>query len=89
MSPDSILTRAAELFGVSLAAIIGTSRSRQAVAARQAVAYALRQQAWTVVAIGKLLRRDHTTICYATRAAEQRAIASPAYALDLLDLSQR
>lgn len=89
MSPDHVLTRAAELFGVSPVAITGITRGRRAVAARQAVAYALRKQAWTVVAIGELLGRDHTTICYATRQAERRAILDPAYALDLCDLSQR
>lgn len=89
MNAETLLARAATLFGVTPAAIVGTNRSRQAVAARQAIAYTLRQQDWTVVAIGRLLGRDHTTICYASRAAEQRAVASPAYALNLLELSQR
>ena len=81
-----ILERAANVFDLPLAAIPGRSRERRVVEARQAVCLALRRDHWTVVAIGELIGRDHTTVIYSVQAAERRAVESPEYALDLLEL---
>jgi chromosomal replication initiation ATPase DnaA len=65
-----LLVKAAELFRLPIAAIVGPSRQRRITLARFAVARAARRAGHTWVAIGEALGgRDHTTII----AAEQRA----------------
>jgi chromosomal replication initiator protein len=81
-----IVERAARTFEVSRAALIGGSRQRHIVQARQALAWALRQThpELSLAAIGDLLGgRDHTTILWALEAAERRARDDPRYALRL------
>lgn len=84
------VTRAAAVFGVSEGAILSDSRDSQAVAARHAVAWVLRNESGlSLIAIGRILGRDHSTVMYAIRAAEQRAIASVYDALQLAALLRR
>ena len=79
---DDILDRAAQLFDVPRAAILGRAKTRRVVLARQAVAWALRKRytSLSLVEIGERLGgRDHTTIIYSVAAAEQRAKQDPEY----------
>jgi len=80
---DVVLARAAALFVVSVADLLGPRRFARLAPARQAAAWALRAHGYTVVEIGELFDRDHTTICYHTKVAEKRAEADPAYAAQL------
>jgi chromosomal replication initiator protein len=80
---------AAQTFEVPRAALLGGSRQRHIVQARQALAWALRQThpELSLAAIGDLLGgRDHTTIMWALEAAERRARADPRYAVRLSTL---
>lgn len=83
-----ILLRASITFDVPIKAILGTRRTQCVVEARQAVAYAARRK--TVLSLQeigiRLGGRDHTTIIYAIRAAEQRAAADYDYAMQLAEL---
>jgi len=89
-APSPVVTKAAAVFGVSERAILSHSRDRQATLARHAVAWALRYEAGlSLIAIGRLLDRDHTSIVYAIRAAEQRAVANARDALQLSALLRR
>jgi chromosomal replication initiator protein len=87
-----LLETAAQTFEVPRAALMGQSRQRHIVQARQAVAWALRQThpELSLAAIGDLLGgRDHTTILWAVDAAERRAKADARYALRLSALVSR
>lgn len=84
--PAATLRAVCALFGVSEADLIGRRRSRRLTPARQAAAYALRRAGLSLVEVGELLRRDHTTIIYSVRQAEARATTDPAYAAKLHQL---
>lgn len=81
-----LLDIAARTFEVSRAALIGGSRQRHIVQARQVLAWALRQThpELSLAATSDLLGgRDHTTVMWALEAAERRAKDDPRYALRL------
>lgn len=73
MSVEQLVRTTSYLFNVEEHAIFGDSRLARVAEARQVLAWALRQENWTLEAIGQLLRRDHTTIMYAVKAVEQKA----------------
>ncbi len=73
---NDILCRAANVFGVTIADLIGPRRTPDLVQARFAAAYALRRhcQDMPLCAIGAVLGgRDHSTIINALRRAEALA----------------
>jgi chromosomal replication initiator protein len=81
-----LVETAARTFEVPRTALLGRSRRRHIVYARQALAWALRHThpELSLSAIGDLLGgRDHTTIIWAIEAAERRAKADPRYAVRL------
>lgn len=59
--------------GVSLATMRSTNRSDAVHAARVEVYKLLRSQGWSLLEIGKLFRRDHTTIHHALKVESRRA----------------
>lgn len=63
------IARVAELTGVPAADITGRSRFREHFRARRLVCLDLRARGWSYSRIGKLLGRDHSTICHAVRSA--------------------
>lgn len=70
---QSIVTIAAHLFGVSESDITGLSRVARITEARQAIAWALREEHWSLESIGMLLGgRDHTTIMYNIERASRK-----------------
>jgi chromosomal replication initiator protein len=86
---NQILDTAAAVFEIPRAALTGRSRTRDVAWARQAVAWALRRKypLLSLQEIGRLLGgRDHTTIMWALKAAEQRAASDPDYALRMTAL---
>ena len=87
-----VIQTTAELFGITRDDLVGPSRARHIVEARQAAAYALRQRfpSMSLCQIGQLVgRKDHTTILHALQRAEQRAVANYDYALRLSALLGR
>jgi hypothetical protein len=82
-----LIERTAHLFDVPPDALIGPGRTQRVAYARFALAWALRQNDWSLQEIGALLKRDHTTIIHAIEAAEQRAAESPDYAARLTKLA--
>jgi chromosomal replication initiator protein len=76
MISDDVLSRTANLFGVTVADLTGPRRTPDLVQARFAAAYALRRhcQDMPLCAIGRALGgRDHSTIINALRRAEALA----------------
>lgn len=68
-----LCARAARLCDVPAGAIRDRrGRSQRLTDARQAIAYVLYSRQYTVVEIGDLLRRDHSTICYSLKQARRR-----------------
>lgn len=88
MTPDQLADTAAFAFGVNKGAIFGTTRTARVVEARQALAWALRQQEWSLKSIGAFLRRDHTTIMYALEAVERLRTRNARFAERLAILAQ-
>ena len=83
IDPAVILERAAAAFGTTVEALIGPRRFKRLTAPRQAAAWALRQIGLTLMEIGEILHRDHTTIIASIEQAERRAAADKEYALIL------
>ncbi len=64
--PEEILRHVAEVFGVTLAQLLGRDRSRQVALPRQVAMYLLREEtSLSLPQIGEVLGgRDHTTVLY-------------------------
>ena len=80
---EELIDAAARLFDVSRQELIGSSRTREVVIARQAAAWALhkRYPELSLTRIGQLLGgRHHTTIIDAVTRAERRARSDRDYA---------
>ncbi|KKW45669.1 MAG: hypothetical protein UY96_C0017G0070 [Parcubacteria group bacterium GW2011_GWB1_56_8] len=70
---DSCIDAAATIFGVTPYAIHRGRKHREIVLARHAIIYSLCEEAkFSLVKIGKLMKRDHTSIMAARDKAEQR-----------------
>jgi len=52
----------AEKHGVTVAEMLSASRASHLVEARRDLAFALRARSWSYPRIGKLMKRDHTTV---------------------------
>ena len=76
--PKQIIQEAAQKHGITVSELIGESRCKHYVIARQEAAYRIRKECgYGLPRIGKLLGgRDHTTILHACRAHEKRMAAS-------------
>lgn len=69
-----IIARIADLHGVSVKELVGDSRLRKFVLARQHAAYELCRRGKTLPEVGRLLGdRDHTTILHAARVWPKKA----------------
>jgi chromosomal replication initiator protein len=85
--PPALLSTASAVYNVSVGDILGRQRSRNAVLARHAVIYTLRSETdLTLMEIGALLDRDHTSIIAAVASIEAKAIKSAQIALGLAEL---
>src|SRR5260221_12112235 len=73
VTPDQLADTTAFLFGVKRADIFSSSRVTRVAEARMALAWALRQNNWSLESIGAFLRRDHTTIIYALATIERKS----------------
>jgi chromosomal replication initiation ATPase DnaA len=80
IDPQIIIERAAAAFGVTPEALIGPRRFARLAPPRQACAWALRQIGLTLMEIGEILHRDHTTIIASIARAEERAAEDDEYA---------
>jgi chromosomal replication initiation ATPase DnaA len=71
LSATQTLHKASDLAGVSVAMICGPRASKLLCQIRWAVMAALRSNGMPLTEIGKWLNRDHSTIIYGLRRAEQ------------------
>jgi chromosomal replication initiator protein len=67
MGSNAVIDAAADLYCVSVQAVLSQNRSPRVVKARQAACWILRAQEWSLPRIGEALGRDHTTVLYACR----------------------
>lgn len=86
-TPDQLADMAAYLFHTTSGAIFGQTRTAEAVQARQALAWVLRQQGWSLKSIGAYLQRDHTTIMYSLDVVDKLQKRNARYAERLMVLS--
>lgn len=70
---------AADVFDTTAKDITGTSRFREHVRARRAVALAASLHGWGVTAIGRALKRDHSTVRYHCAEARKSMQSDPAW----------
>lgn len=82
---DELISHAARIFQIDRAELLSGCRRREVAWARQALAYALyRSTDLSYERIGQLLAgREHSTIIYAVRVAELRAVTNYDYAVNL------
>jgi hypothetical protein len=80
MIPDQLVDATAFMFNVNRKELMGNSRVSRIAEARQALAWALRQNNWSLESIGAFLHRDHTTIIYAIKVARRKAAQSARFA---------
>jgi chromosomal replication initiation ATPase DnaA len=73
VTPEQLTDATAFLFGVQRADMLSQNRTARVVQARQALAWALRQNDWSLESIGAYLHRDHTTIIHALKIIERDA----------------
>lgn len=87
---DALVEAVADEWGVSRAAILGESRGTAATVPRAAVmALAHGLFGYGASQIGRLIRRDHTTVLYAVRAAAARRQRDPDFAARLDRIAAR
>jgi len=87
MKPRAILEATADIFGVTLADLIGPRRYRRIADAKLAAAYTLRQVGISLREAGELLGRDTSTIVQNAKAAAALADRDPAFAARLRALA--
>lgn len=63
----------AELYGYTVDDILGKSKLKALVAVRRKCAVMLRDKGHTMTEIGRILRRDHTTIVHALQKSKAEA----------------
>lgn len=68
-----VLRRAAEMYGLSVDGLCGDSRAREIARARQITYLAFNRLGLGPSAIGRLMRRDHSTVAHGIRQAEYLA----------------
>jgi chromosomal replication initiator protein len=89
---DAILSQTAEVFRRTPDELVGRSRKRQIVEARQAAMWAIHQRypSLSLEMIGTALGgRHYTTVMHALTAVEERARRSAAYRIQLQQLTAR
>ena len=89
---DTILSQTAEVFRRTPDELVGRSRKRQIVEARQAAMWAIRQRypSLSLETIGTALGgRHYTTVMHALEAVEERARRNAAYRIQLQRLIAR
>ena len=64
---DSLIQRAADLYGVAVVDILAGSRALQVTKARQSAAWLLRGQGMSLPEVGRVLGVHHTTVLHACR----------------------
>ena len=79
-----ILVASSEATGVRLSRILGPEQSVPIVDARAVAAAALYHTGCTMVGIGDIMARDHSTICHLVRGFDGRALKRP-HLRDALD----
>lgn len=84
---DTLLSRAALLFGYHEEDLLKRGRTPRLVAARQAVMWAARYEGYGAVEIGRWMQRDHSTVLYGAAQAAGRADSDPEYAQLLRQLA--
>lgn len=73
-----IVKKTVREYGISYEELLSTKRPHYLVSARVRIARELRKLGWTVKRIGRLLRRDHATVCYYLNHFGEPAIPAPA-----------
>lgn len=78
----------AESWGTAAAAIVAGVSSRTVTSARWSVWYDLHRRGWSLAAIGRFFRRDHTTVLHGVKRTEEAlAESDPATVSALEDLA--
>jgi len=66
-NPGEVIAAVAERHGLTSADLIGPCRNSEIVTARCAAMYELRWAGFSLPAIGRFLKKDHSTVMYALR----------------------
>lgn len=80
MFKSELIAAAAEIFDLTPSEILGRGRTREVTRGRFGLYKALRLRGWSYLRIGAYLDRDHATIIYGVRQAEEMMRRHPSYA---------
>jgi chromosomal replication initiation ATPase DnaA len=61
----ALIDEVAQLHGYTVEDILGKSRLKKLVAIRQLCVFRLRDEGYSTTEIGRIMDRDHSTICHA------------------------
>jgi chromosomal replication initiation ATPase DnaA len=87
MKPNDVLEAVADVFGLEVINLRSTSRKQHIVFARQAAMLIIRDYIpWlSVEDIGRMFRKDHTTVLWGVNAARQRGRSEKWYQQAVLE----
>lgn len=74
---EQLLERVCDRFGISMAELLSRDRHSNIAAARAVAAWLLREHGLSFPVIGRVLRRDHSTVLVAVRKVEVDAAMFP------------
>lgn len=85
LAPDRVLCAVAASSGVSVSAILGSSKRADIVLARQVAMWLVRDRTdWSYPQIGAMFDRDHTTVMHAVRKIDNALRTRDAAVVDIV-----
>lgn len=84
---EAIIQRASELFSVHPRDLISSYRFNFIVRARFAMYLALRQRGWSYCKIGRLMKRNHSSVIHGVQRAEYMVEKDPDFAAKVQELA--
>jgi chromosomal replication initiation ATPase DnaA len=84
---EAMVQKASELFKVHPRDLISTYRFNFIVRARFAMYLALRQRGWSYPKIGRLLKRDHSSVVHGVKRAQYMVEKDPDFAAKVQELT--
>lgn len=87
--PQQVIAAACDVFDISRSALLGRGSSRMQSRPRWAVALVLKEDGYGAAEIARQLHRDHTTILYGFKRAEEALKEEPVFARKVTELFAR
>lgn len=84
VQPEEVIRKMATHYGVDTEQVLGKGKAKRVMTARQAAMYVLcRGMGLSTTQVGRIMGRDHSTVCYALQTVEAKMAADSAYAEEI------